>query len=348
MEGVETVVRGKARRAILSLLLVVAVVSILAFVFARENLHVIFRALSGANPVLIASAFGIYLLGVAFWAKRWEITLSRSGHEVGVRSLYPVVLGGIFVNNVTPFTYSGGDPIARVYLLKHVERVPYPTGFATIMSEFILDFPVFFSFAMAGLLMWMGITHAWLAMLLAGFWLAVLNCWCIFFRRILGSERTASATSGLVVKVVRFFRRRAGKMRITGGVRKFWKQTGSIVRTPRTAAGVIILSAVLWLLGIARLYVIFQALGYPPPLPMLLLAVTIPWMAGLIPLLPAGIGTVDAAALLIFAQFMPPGFYSIAVAAWLVERAISFLFATTIGAVALSYLGIRVWTRPSI
>jgi uncharacterized protein (TIRG00374 family) len=81
---------------------------------------------------------------------------------------------------------------------------------------------------------------------------------------------------------------------------------------------------------------------------MLLLAVTIPWMAGLIPLLPAGIGTVDAAALLIFAQFMPPGFYSIAVAAWLVERAISFLFATTIGAVALSYLGIRVWTRPSI
>jgi hypothetical protein len=344
----KTVVKDKARRTIFSLLLVATVISTLIFVFARENLYAIFRVLGNANPVLIISAFGIYLLGVAFWAKRWKITLSQSGHEVGVRSLYPVVLGGIFINNVTPFTYSGGDPIARVYLLKHVQRVPYPTGFATIISEFILDFPVFFSFVMAGLFMWVGIAHAWLAMLLIGFWLAVLSCWCIFFRRVLNSKRAVSAMSRLVAGVVRFFRRRARKMKIAGGVKRFWKQTEDIVRTPKTAARVIILSAVLWLLGVARLYVIFRALGYLPPVPMLLLAITIPWMAGLIPLLPAGIGTVDAAAFLIFAQFMPPGLYSIAIAAWLVERAISFLFATAIGAFALSYLGIRAWIKPGI
>ncbi|KUO40807.1 MAG: hypothetical protein AVW05_03265 [Hadesarchaea archaeon DG-33] len=74
------------------------------------------------------------------------------------------------------------------------------------------------------------------------------------------------------------------------------------------------------------MFVIFKALeyGYTPPLAMLVLATTLPWMAGLIPLLPAGIGTVDVAMILIFMKFMPPQLYPVAAAAWAVERAILF------------------------
>jgi hypothetical protein len=331
------------KRIALGILLVLAVILVLVLLFAHENLHAIFRALSGANPILVAIAFGIYLLGVVFWAGRWKIALSRSGHVAGLRDLYLVVFGGIFVNNVTPLTYAGGDPIARVYLLKRAQRVPYSTGFATIISEFILDFPVFFSFIMLGLFLWVGVGQAWLALLLSGFWLLVLGCWCIFLRRVLGSERVSTSTGKFAAKIVGFFHKRARKMRIAGGVKKFWYQMGNIVRNPKTVMWIVSFSAILWLLGIIRLFVIFQALGYSPPLPMLVLAVTIPWLAGLIPLLPAGLGTVDAAALLIFMQFMPPGYYSVAVAAWMVERAVSFLFATTVGAAAFSSLGIRIW-----
>ena len=351
MMGLEvTVTRTKrfaARRTLLLAILVVLIVVIAASIFAREDLYAMFQALSRANPMLVILAFGVYLFGVAFWAGRWNVTLSRVGHRVGLRNLYVVILGGIFVNNVTPFTYSGGDPVARAYLLNKTQRISYSSGFATILGEFILDFPVFLSFVMIGLLLSTKWTPIWPALMIVMFWVAIIIGWSLLFWHVLRGKMAAARIGGLLARIMGFFRRPANKKRITRGIKKFYAEAERIISSRKVAFYVITFSAILWLFGIARLFVIFKALEYwyTPPLEMLVLATTLPWMAGLIPLLPAGIGTVDVAMILIFMKFMPPELYPIAAAAWAIERAISFLFGTVVGACALSYLGVRVWAK---
>jgi len=337
--------RFTPKRTILLILFVVAVVAIAAALFAREDLYAMFRALGSANPLLVILAFGVYLLGVVFWVGRWNVTLSRVGHQVGLRNLYVVIFGGIFVNNVTPFTYSGGDPVARAYLLNKTQRVPYSSGFATIISEFILDVPVFISFVMVGLLLSIQWTPPWLVLLLTAFWAVVVVGWSLVFLRVIRGKMAAPRIGRLIARIVGLFRKRTNKSKITRGIKRFYAGAEGVINSRRVVLYVIAFSAILWMVGITRLFVIFQALGYNPPIAMLILATTIPWMAGLIPLLPAGIGTVDVAMVLIFMKFMPPELYPVAAAAWAIERAISFIFSTAVGALALSYLGIRVWSR---
>ncbi|RLG56762.1 MAG: hypothetical protein DRN83_03355 [Hadesarchaea archaeon] len=80
---------------------------------------------------------------------------------------------------------------------------------------------------------------------------------------------------------------------------------------------------------------------------MLLLAATIPPFVGLIPLLPGGLGTVDTAFFFIYTGLgfgVPP---EIALSAILIDRAITYVFGTLVGGSALSYLGIRIWTKKS-
>jgi uncharacterized protein (TIRG00374 family) len=59
----------------------------------------------------------------------------------------------------------------------------------------------------------------------------------------------------------------------------------------------------------------------------------------MIPLLPGGLVTVDAAYLSIFSLFDIP--ISVGVSAVLIERAISYVMGTIAGSVALSYLGVK-------
>jgi uncharacterized protein (TIRG00374 family) len=335
--------RFTPKRTMLLILLVVAAVATAAALFAREDLYAMFQALGGANPLLVILAFGVYLLGAVFWAGRWNVTLSRVGHRVGLRNLYVVIFGGIFVNNVTPFTYSGGDPVARAYLLKKTQRVPYPSGFATIMSEFILDVPVFISFVMVGLLLSIQWTPPWLVLLLMAFWTAAVVGWSLPFLHIIRGKMAAARIGTLVARIVGLFRKRTNKAKITRGVKRFYAGAEGIINSRRVVLYVIAFSVILWMVGITRLFVIFQALGYSPPLAMLILATTIPWMAGLIPLLPGGLGTVDVTMTSVFLLFGMP--VEIAVSAVLIERAITLVFGTALGAVALSHLGIRVLSR---
>ena len=76
-----------------------------------------------------------------------------------------------------------------------------------------------------------------------------------------------------------------------------------------------------------------------------MLAMTLPSIAGLVPFLPGGLGTVDATMVSVFLLFGVP--LEIAISATLIERAISLVLSTLVGACALSYLGIKVWARGS-
>lgn len=327
------------RRFLISLVIVVIILLAIVFLL-RENLAGMADALSRANYGLVAVAVGIYLTGILFWAARWRISLSAVGYPKRLRDIYLVIFGGMFLANITPLTYAGGDPIARSYLIKKTQRVPYSAGFASIAMEILLDLPVFLSFMMVGLLTSIYASSVLVVLIITGVWMAtvvtILVILLHFFSRKVGAEKIKAFAE----RVFRTFRLRLKKTAVSGGVDNFYRGAHSVMSRWRAAASMSTFSAFIWTFSMIRLFIVLQALNYPSvPISMLMLAATLPTIAGLLSLLPAGIGIIDATMISVLAFFGVP--VEIAASATLIDRAITLAFSSLCGAGVVSYLGIK-------
>jgi uncharacterized protein (TIRG00374 family) len=318
---------------------ILVAISAAAAILLHENLAMMILAFQMANYAFVLLALFAYLSGLIFWSLRWHVTLSTVGHNIPIRSIYLIIFGGIFINNITPFTYAGGDPVARAYILKKTQRVPYHSGFATILTEFIIDLPIYFSLLMLGFLL--SIQGAALSYIVLAFvtWLATLLLWSLFFFKVISNATGSESVARAMGRVMKFLRRRTNKLKLKKSVERFYSRADLIITNRRVVFYVILLTVTLWVLAIARLYLIFTAFKWTPPLQMLLFAVTLPAIVGMIPFLPGGLGTVDATIASVFLLFGAP--LGIAISVTLVERLITLVFSTLVGAGAISYLGIK-------
>jgi len=334
-------VRYNLRKVLLIALFLVIIGALTFWLLARESLSEMLHAISGANYAFVGLAICVYIFGTVLWAARWRLALSTIGCKASLRDLHLSVFGSIFINNVTPFTYCGGDPFARVYLSNKASWVPYPSGFAAIAGEFILDLPIFLSLIVLGLLLSMPGASILFILAIAAIWIATAAMLVPLFSRLLRSKVAAGRIGRFIARVLKRLRGSTDKVKVVRTIERFRAEAQTIVGQRKSALCLVIFAAVIWSFQMLRIFLIFLALGHVPPLPLLLLAVTLPSIVGLIPLLPAGLGTVDVALISVFVAFGVP--LSLAIGVALIERAITFVLGSMIGACALSYLGVRVW-----
>jgi len=327
-----------SNRSLLVTLLVFLAVAAAAVLLLGENLNSMLQALYRANYYYVPLAVLVYLFGLLLWSFRWQVTLSRVGHHISVRGIYVIILGGIFINNITPFTYAGGDPIARTFILKKTQKVPYSCGFAAILSEYVVDLPVYISLLIFGFLTSLKQLDLFYGTFIFLVWIAFLAGWGFFFVHILSSATGAKRIAMLASRLAKVFKRRINASKVEKGMKRFYRSSEQIVKS-KAIVYVIFLTVAIWALAITRLYVIFMALGYMPSIPMLLFAITLPALMGMIPVLPGGLVTVDATIVSVFLLSGAP--IEIAISATLIERAITLVFSTLVGAGAISYLGIK-------
>jgi hypothetical protein len=337
-------VRINLRKTLISVLIVFLVVVLACYLLAQENFIGMINALSRANYLLVGMAIFVYVFGIAIFSMRWRTAVSTLSKNPSRKSLFLAVWGSVFVNNVTPFTYSGGDPFARTYLLNKLTRTPYSSGFAVIAGEFLLDAPIFLSILAFGLLFSFGRVATMPALFLLGLWLIVLIVVMPLAPRFLRGRAAAGKLSNFIWRMAKLFHAKTSKTKISHDVGKFYGGAYNIIVRRKCALTMVALGGMFWTLIMVRLLLIFLALGHSPPIQMLMLAATVPAIVGLIPVLPAGLGTVDAAFYFIYNisfGFDPTTAFS----AILIDRMITFVLGTLIGAGALSYLGIRIWKK---
>jgi uncharacterized protein (TIRG00374 family) len=159
---------------------------------------------------------------------------------------------------------------------------------------------------------------------------------------MLSRRVAARKISGFVFRVTKLFRMKTTKAKMSRDVENFYDGASHILQGKKRVFSMVLIAFMLWILIMVRFFLIFQALGYHPSVGLLLLAATIPPIVGLIPVLPGGLGTVDMAYFFIFTFEFDP---TVAFSAIVIERTITYVFGTLVGAGALSYLGIKIWTK---
>ncbi|MEW6221726.1 MAG: flippase-like domain-containing protein [Candidatus Hadarchaeota archaeon] len=337
----EKEIRVNLKRLIVSVIVGAVLIVLALLLISKENLTDMMNAILKANYALVLSAVGIFFFGLALWSSRWKMILASAGHKTKFSRLYPIQLSGVFINNVTPFTYSGGDPIARSYLLKKTHSVPYSAGFATMIGEFVMDFPIFFSFLILGLVLGFGTLSASTLLVLLVVWACVLFFFMSMVPRAF-CRLNHPKIAHLIYRALKAIKRPRREAEICRTLNRFVNPLRMIVDN-RFALPVAFISIMIWMTIMMRYLLIFEALGIHPSIPMLLMTLTLPAIVGLVPVLPAGLGTVDFTYYSIFTLFNVP--QSLALSAILVERMITFVLGIIVGAIALSYLGVKIWKK---
>lgn len=335
------------KRALATVVLVLVIAGGLAAVLLREDLGKIYDAIISSDLRLVGLAVGLYFFEVLFWADRWRVALMAAGYNVGFWRLYVIAHSGMFFNNITPISKSGGEPF-RAYFIKKTQKVPYPTGFATILAEGILSIPIFLGLLLTGMVVWIYLQSPplWASAAILG----TIVCLLVAFIPLAYALVRRKAASGGIFKIIRWISKRIGRKtsdkKIMELIKRFYASTRIVLHDKKKAVTISAIALLLNLVSMMRIWIILFALGWNASLAAPLLAVTVPLLAGIIPFLPGGLVLVEASMVGVFVACGIP--LTIAVSATLVERAISYVLSTIVGAAAVSYLGIKVWKTSTL
>jgi uncharacterized protein (TIRG00374 family) len=284
------------------------------------------EVLAQTDLLLFGLAIAVYLFSVVLASLSWNAILKIFANPVSVIHLIPVWMASIFVNNVTPMSKAGGEVI-RVYGLSKKFGLSYtvavlsvalnklteaaPVGLMAIIGAFVL--------VQHRVISWRQFAFISLIVCL----IAGIITWIICQKL---------HRSNLWSKLLRYFRHK--EQQISGN--KFTSE--KIIWSNKTAfIESLLFASAFWTMGLMRLKVLAYALDIELSFSVAAAATVWYIAVGLLAFTPGGIGIVEsglAAGLVLLG--LPP---SQAFALIVLDRAISYLFSTVIGAVCLFVLG---------
>lgn len=96
------------------------------------------EALKNANLAIIALAVALQIFTYPLYTWRWKIVNSIADINVSFKNLFPIVMVGLAVNNITPSGRGGGEPV-RAYILAKEHGYGLRDTFATVVADRLLD-----------------------------------------------------------------------------------------------------------------------------------------------------------------------------------------------------------------
>ena len=334
------------RRVIFVVILAIVLMAIGGWLLSRENFYEMLEVIGNANYLLIASAIALYFINLALWAGRWQTALSFINCRISFGSRYSIICATVFLNNISPGARVGGDPFGRIYMLRKLENMSYSSGMASLIGEFALTPLIVVSFLMGGLLLQFGKGSLQLSLILMAAWvLAALGA--VFVPRLFFRQRIAlKGISNIASRILGRFGKGTNIQETVQGIEAFYSSTYTIMDRWRKVLSIGGWTLLIGVFDTFRFYAIFLALGYHPTLSTILVASSLPIIVGLIPLLPGGLILVEGSLISILVLFAVP--LDVAMAATLIERGITFVLSTIVGAGVFSYLGVKMAAKPGV
>lgn len=287
---------------------------------------------------IILQVFTYYL-----YTLRWKILNDVADINFGIKKLLPIVMVGLAVNNITPSGRGGGEPV-RAYILAREGNYLMRDTFATVIADRALDTLPFVVLAIITII---GMTltfkfDLWLMVIMA---VAVIVITLILILLIFMSINRGFGlrVEGWIFSICKRFSKKDPEVlekRIHSSVSGFQDTMSLVIHNKKALYLAVPLSFMIWIFEITRVYFVFLAFGANIN-PIIIGEVFIlASLAGMIPLLPGGVGAVDSIMVVFYSA---AGITTaLSAAATFVERLISFWLAIVIGLIILPHYGSSV------
>ncbi|MBS3060827.1 MAG: flippase-like domain-containing protein [DPANN group archaeon] len=302
--------------------------------FGVENIMSVLR---NAQPAYLG--YALFFQVIAVWATnmRWAKIVEYDGIKTDRWKLFNSTLSGIAFSNITPSSRLGGEPVRTFFLRKH-STADTAQSLATIITDRIFDQ---FSFFL--------VTIITLFFVLSSFFLPdwvsialtvslVLTLLIMFFITYLSI--THDISSGIVsLFVKKFDMLKPLRKKLKDDVSAYSETVKAFLKKKRLWGWGIFYSSIMWVSDVLRVYFVFLALGAAVNPKLILIMLVLAPLAGLIPLLPGGLGLVEGAMILIYTSSGIS--LLLAGTATMVDRLISYWLLTFGGLFSSYYLGIK-------
>ncbi len=275
----------------------VAGLSILGVMAYQVGFGEIKEAILSIKPVYLLLFLFIFFLETVVRTLRWWYNLYNMGVRISLSRLYAIRnLGDIF-NFVTPIAISGGE-IVKTYYIKKASNREAADIFSTIMINLFFDvgsFILLFVFSFVYLLLDGTVNRLIVATvgILAGtvLFLYTLSLYFSVYPRetvrIVRASSRIFSKLGLLVPQIKHYSRKLEKgakqhaLNYSNGVR----YCGEVAFFENVLASLIGVTLML-----AKTQILFVALGYNPGIQWVVIGIALGLLAGLLPLLPGGLG----------------------------------------------------------
>ena len=305
-------------------------------------------ALKIAKLEFIALAVAMQVFTYFLYSLRWKILNNLVDINVGIKKLLPMILVGLAVNNITPSGRGGGEPV-RAYILSHEENYPMEETFATVVADRALDT---FPFVVLAILTIIGMTFyfnfdLWLIVLMIAAVIVIVAILVLLIYMCI-NPRFGKRVDGWIIGLVRrFYKKNSEELeeKIHGVINGFQDTMKMVISDKKVLFYALPFSFVIWIFEIIRVYFVFLAFGAVVSPVVIGEVFILACLAGMIPLLPGGLGAVDGIMIVFYSAAGITA--SISAAATVIERLISFWMTTILGMVILPYYGSSVLDKIS-
>lgn len=309
----------------------------------------VISALKMAKLEFIGIAIAMQVFTYYLYTLRWKILNDVAGIPVNIKGLLPMVMVGLAVNNITPSGRGGGEPV-RAYILAKEKDYPMQETFATVVADRALDT---FPFVVLAVLTIIGMTLSfkfdlWLLVLMVLAVIVIVIILAVIIYMSINPNFGKRVDGWIVGLVRRFYKKNSDEFeeKIHGVINGFQDTMKMVIYNKKVLYYALPLSFVIWIFEILRVYFVFLAFGARVNPVVIGEVFILASLAGMIPLLPGGLGAVDGIMIIFYSAAGITA--SISAAATVIERLISFWMATIIGLMILPHYGSAVWDKISL
>ncbi|OWT32797.1 hypothetical protein BGI41_05805 [Methanobrevibacter sp. 87.7] len=303
----------------------------------------VFNALRMSNILYVILAILMEIIVYGLYTLRWEIINKIVDIDCDFNDLFPMVMLGLAVNNITPSGRGGGEPV-RAYVLNKESHFPFEATFATVIADRAFDtFPfILLSILTLILVIFNYSLDIWIiACLIIAVIIVIAVVVAIVYMSI-NENFGIKVTNGLIWLLHKFSKKDTEKRekRLIEAVNGFQETMKLTISNKKLILYALPLSLFIWILEIARVCVVFMAFGYPVSPLIIAESFILSVLIGFIPVLPGGVGLIDGSMILLFASAGIPS--GISAAATVVERLISYWMTTFLGLLTIPKYGVNV------
>ncbi|MGF7118668.1 UPF0104 family protein [Methanobacterium oryzae] len=312
----------------------------------------ILDVLSQTNLTLMLITLIIEFIIILLWTVRWRLILDVLHSAPKFKELFLMMFTSLFGNNVTPGA-AGGEPL-RAYLLNKFENIPFEIGFASATADRVFEF---FPFVIVSTL-----TTYLIFTLNLGFWTSlVISILVIITMIIFGliiyvgykKEVATRVIISLARRIYPFAKKLSSrettftnvKNKLIEYIETFTTGFQGVLRDHRMFIIGVFISFLMWGIDSFRFYLTFVAIGYYPPIIPMIIIYTIAILVSIIPAIPGSLGIREGTMVALFIPVGVPADVVLAVS--LLDRLVTYVMPTFIGAVTTFYYGKKYRTIKS-